>query len=99
MHGRVVEIEHDGSPLFAGIPSPFKATRYHSLALAHPLPASLREIATGDGVPMALEHRTAPNGASSSTPSRSPPITASAYSRTSATYELPPVGISTYCVR
>jgi len=60
MHGRVVEIEHDRSPLFAGIPSPFKATRYHSLALTHPLPPSLREIATCDGVPMALEHRTRP---------------------------------------
>jgi para-aminobenzoate synthetase len=57
MHGRVAEIEHDGSPLFAGIPSPFKATRYHSLALTHPLPPSLREIATCDGVPMAVEHR------------------------------------------
>jgi para-aminobenzoate synthetase len=60
MHGRVVEIEHDGSPLFAGISSPFQATRYHSLALAHPLPPSLRELATSEGVPMALEHRTRP---------------------------------------
>jgi len=60
MHGRVVEIEHDGSPLFAGIPSPFQATRYHSLALTHPLPPSLRETATANGVPMAIEHRTRP---------------------------------------
>ena len=60
MHGRVVEIEHDGSSLFAGIPSPFEATRYHSLTLARPLPSSLREIATCDGVPMAIEHRTRP---------------------------------------
>jgi para-aminobenzoate synthetase len=60
MHGRVVEIEHDGSPLFAGIPSPFRATRYHSLTLARPLPRSLRETANCDGVPMALEHRTRP---------------------------------------
>jgi para-aminobenzoate synthetase len=60
MHGRVVEIEHDNSPLFAGIPSPFCATRYHSLVLTHPLPPSLREIATCDGVPMALEHRHRP---------------------------------------
>ncbi|HEX5592426.1 MAG TPA: aminodeoxychorismate synthase component I [Solirubrobacterales bacterium] len=60
MHGRVVEIEHDGSPLFAGVPSPFRATRYHSLALARPLPPTLREIATADGVPMAIEHRTRP---------------------------------------
>ncbi len=60
MHGRVAAIEHDGTPLFTGIPSPFRATRYHSLSLAHPLPPSLREIATADGVPMAIEHRDAP---------------------------------------
>jgi para-aminobenzoate synthetase len=60
MHGRVVAVEHDGSPLFAGIPSPFRATRYHSLALATPLPSALRETATCAGVPMALEHRTRP---------------------------------------
>jgi para-aminobenzoate synthetase len=60
MHGRVVGIEHDGSPLFAGIHGPFEATRYHSLALAHPLPPTLREIATCEGVPMAVEHRTRP---------------------------------------
>jgi len=60
LHGRVVAVEHDGSPLFAGIPSPFEATRYHSLALKQPLPSSLREPATCDGVPMAIEHRTRP---------------------------------------
>jgi para-aminobenzoate synthetase len=60
MHGRVVEIEHDGSPLFAGIPSPFTATRYHSLGLRTPLPSALRETATCAGVPMALEHRSRP---------------------------------------
>ena len=60
MHGRVVAVEHDGSPLFAGIPSPFEAVRYHSLALTRPLPGSLRETATCDGVPMALEHRDRP---------------------------------------
>ncbi len=46
--------------LFAGIPSPLRATRYHSLALAHPLPSSLRQTATCDGVPMAVEHRHRP---------------------------------------
>jgi para-aminobenzoate synthetase len=60
VHGRVVEIEHDGSPLFAGIPNPLQATSYHSLALAHPLPPSLREIASANGVPMAFEHRARP---------------------------------------
>jgi para-aminobenzoate synthetase len=60
MHGRVVEIQHDNSPLFHGIPSPFEATRYHSLSLARPLPPSLREIATASGIPMAIEHRERP---------------------------------------
>ncbi|HEY6730312.1 MAG TPA: aminodeoxychorismate synthase component I [Solirubrobacterales bacterium] len=60
MHGRVVAVGHDGSRLFAGIPSPFQAVRYHSLALAPPLPSSLRTTATSGGVPMALEHRTRP---------------------------------------
>jgi para-aminobenzoate synthetase len=60
LHGRVVAVDHDDSPLFGDIPSPFQATRYHSLALAHPLPSSLREIASCDGVPMAVEHRDRP---------------------------------------
>ncbi|HEU4737850.1 MAG TPA: aminodeoxychorismate synthase component I [Solirubrobacterales bacterium] len=60
MHGRVVEVEHDGTGLFAGIPSPFQATRYHSLALAAPLPSALRQTASSDGVPMAVEHRDRP---------------------------------------
>lgn len=60
MHGRIVAIDHDGSSLLAGIPSPFAAVRYHSLSLAQPLPPTLREIATCDGVPMAVEHRTRP---------------------------------------
>jgi len=63
MHGRVVPIEHDGTGLFAGIPSPFQATRYHSLALARPLPSNLRETATADGIPMAIEHRQRPQWA------------------------------------
>jgi para-aminobenzoate synthetase len=60
MHGRVAAVEHDGSPLFAGIPSPFLATRYHSLALATPLPSALRQTASSAGVPMAFEHRSRP---------------------------------------
>jgi para-aminobenzoate synthetase len=63
MHGRVVAIEHDGTGIFAGISSPFQAVRYHSLALARPLPEALRETATCEGVPMALEHRTRPQWA------------------------------------
>ena len=60
MHGRVAAVEHDGTALFAGIPSPFRAIRYHSLALTHLLPSALRETASSDGVPMAVEHRHRP---------------------------------------
>src|SRR5690349_15288160 len=60
MHGRVVAVDHDGSGIFAGIPSPFQATRYHSLALAKPLPSALRQTASHAGVPMAFEHRSRP---------------------------------------
>jgi para-aminobenzoate synthetase len=60
MHGRVAAVEHDGTGLFAGVPSPFEATRYHSLALARPLPSALRETASCEGVPMAVAHRTRP---------------------------------------
>jgi para-aminobenzoate synthetase len=60
MHGRIASIEHDGTGLFAGVPNPFQATRYHSLALTHPLPSALRETASSDGVAMAVEHRHRP---------------------------------------
>lgn len=60
MHGRVRSVEHRGSPLFAGIPKRFEATRYHSLCLGSPLPADLEAIAWGDGVVMAVAHRERP---------------------------------------
>ncbi len=61
MHGWVRPVEHDGSPLFAGIPRRFEATRYHSLCLEQPLPAELEAIAVADdGVVMAVAHRSRP---------------------------------------
>ncbi len=61
MHGRVRPVEHAGSPLFAGIPRRFEATRYHSLCLAQPLPPALEAIAVADdGVVMAVAHRVRP---------------------------------------
>ena len=62
MHGKTSRIHHDGSDLFTGVPSPFTATRYHSLVIApDSLPPSLRVTATSeDGEIMAVAHRTDP---------------------------------------
>ena len=60
MHGKTDAIAHDGSGLFAGLPSPLTMTRYHSL-VAHDLPLSLRATAHGsDGTIQALAHTSAP---------------------------------------
>ena len=59
MHGKTSKIDHDGKGIFVGIPSPFEATRYHSLAVAEEsLPAELEITArTADGEIMGLRHR------------------------------------------
>ncbi|MDI5961549.1 chorismate-binding protein [Streptantibioticus silvisoli] len=60
VHGRTSPVLHDGTGLFAGLPSPFDAVRYHSLTVTG-LPAELAALArTPDGVLMALRHRTRP---------------------------------------
>ncbi len=58
MHGKTSEILHDGSGVFSGLPSPFVATRYHSLTLEpETFPDALTVTArTADGVIMALQH-------------------------------------------
>lgn len=62
MHGMVSAVTHDGSPLFAGIPSPFDVGRYHSLAVAaSALPSELHVTAqTETGTVMAIAHRELP---------------------------------------
>jgi anthranilate synthase/aminodeoxychorismate synthase-like glutamine amidotransferase len=62
MHGRTSPVRHDGSGLFAGLPSPLTATRYHSLSIARDaVPAVLRVVATApDGEIMAVRHVTHP---------------------------------------
>ena len=58
MHGRTSAIAHDGRGVFTGLPSPFRATRYHSLAVAaDDLPDDLRVTARAeDGEVMAVAH-------------------------------------------
>jgi anthranilate synthase/aminodeoxychorismate synthase-like glutamine amidotransferase len=62
MHGKVSPISHHGSDVFAGLPSPFDATRYHSLIVAREgLPAALEATAfSPDGLIMGLRHRSLP---------------------------------------
>jgi anthranilate synthase component 2 len=60
MHGKVSAVKHAGKGLFAGLPSPFNATRYHSLIVEKSsLPDSLEVTAeTDDGIIMGLQHKT-----------------------------------------
>ena len=62
MHGKTSRISHEGHPLFAGLPSPFVATRYHSLMVEEAsLPPELSIIARSeDGTIMGLAHRERP---------------------------------------
>ena len=62
VHGEASEVEHGGEGLLAGLPSPFLAGRYHSLCVdAATLPAEMQVTArTGDGVVMAVRHRSLP---------------------------------------
>ncbi|MGC8524059.1 MAG: anthranilate synthase component II [Acidibrevibacterium sp.] len=62
MHGKVSQISHDGRGVFAGLPNPFAATRYHSLMVAEQtLPPVLAATAQSeDGVLMGIRHRERP---------------------------------------
>jgi anthranilate synthase component 2 len=62
MHGKTSQIHHDGRELFAGLPNPFDATRYHSLVIEKSsFPESLKVTAwTDDGEIMGLRHRELP---------------------------------------
>jgi anthranilate synthase/aminodeoxychorismate synthase-like glutamine amidotransferase len=61
MHGKTSAVYHKGHGVFYGVPSPFLATRYHSLILEEPLPNSLQVTAfTSQGEVMGLVHNDYP---------------------------------------
>ncbi len=62
LHGKTSVVHHDGRGVFAGLPSPLTATRYHSLALDPDTVPEVLEVSarTDSGVIMAIRHRTLP---------------------------------------
>lgn len=60
VHGTAHPIHHDGTGLFAGLPSPFPAMRYHSLVVRDPGPPLRVTARLADGTPMAVAHASRP---------------------------------------
>ncbi|TKR27465.1 aminodeoxychorismate/anthranilate synthase component II [Cellulomonas hominis] len=61
MHGKTSLVSHDGTGVFEGLPTPFTATRYHSLAVVEgTVPDELEVTARANGIIMGLQHRTLP---------------------------------------
>ncbi|MFT5564005.1 MAG: anthranilate synthase component 2 [Myxococcota bacterium] len=60
VHGKTSPIHHDGQGVFAGLPQPFVATRYHSLVVDRASVPDVLEVTawTADGLVMGLRHRT-----------------------------------------
>ena len=59
MHGKTSMIHHDGKTIFAGLPNPFEATRYHSLIIKRETLPSVLEVTawTDDGIIMGVRHK------------------------------------------
>jgi len=59
MHGKTSMIHHDGKTIFAGLPNPFEATRYHSLIIKRETMPAVLEISawTDDGIVMGVRHK------------------------------------------
>jgi anthranilate synthase component 2 len=60
MHGKTSLVSHDNSGVFEGIPSPFTATRYHSLVVENPPEALIVNATSDDGFTMGFRHRELP---------------------------------------
>lgn len=60
MHGKTSPVTHDGTGLFKGLPSPFQATRYHSLIVENVPPSLVVNATSDDGHVMGFRHATLP---------------------------------------
>ncbi len=60
MHGKVASVRHDGTGLFAGLPTPIAQTRYHSLASLEPQQPLIANAWSDDHVVMGMRHASAP---------------------------------------
>jgi anthranilate synthase/aminodeoxychorismate synthase-like glutamine amidotransferase len=60
VHGKDAAVEHDGRSIYAGLPNPLVAGRYHSLVADPELPDELERTASFEGVVMGVRHRTLP---------------------------------------
>jgi len=60
MHGKIAQVRHDGSGLFADLPTPIAATRYHSLAVADPQTPLVANAWSENGLVMGMRHLAAP---------------------------------------
>jgi anthranilate synthase/aminodeoxychorismate synthase-like glutamine amidotransferase len=60
VHGKTIEIEHDGKTIFRSLRTPLAVGRYHSLIVDPALPDAFERSASGDGIVMAVRHRELP---------------------------------------
>ena len=60
IHGKDAEVEHDGTGIYAGLPNPLRAGRYHSLVADPDLPDELERTASFGDVVMGVRHRSLP---------------------------------------
>jgi len=60
IHGKDAAVEHDGTGIYAGLPNPLTAGRYHSLIADPDLPPDLEQTASFDGIVMGIRHRSLP---------------------------------------
>jgi anthranilate synthase/aminodeoxychorismate synthase-like glutamine amidotransferase len=60
VHGKTIEVEHDGKTIFSGLRDPLSVGRYHSLIVDPELPSVFERSASGNGIVMAVRHRELP---------------------------------------